>query len=299
MKTLFPIMWIDDNEGYFDSLKDEVENIIEDHGLKADICYHNNVTGLLEKIPSCNPYIIVVDFKLGNGMTGDQFIVALRNAGHFHDVLFYTQEGFTQKNFAAFFNSAESPLASGVNFCPKGSTKERIEEIINLKLQQVSDLPTQRGWIVADIIDLECSLNDVIMELSDCITPVFKGTVARVLDNKQRTDFGCKAALLNGILKDLIKTRNQTGAKSELTTQLSDVKKIMADFSSQIIEIRNSIAHQKHTVNSCGKIEIETLQRNREPITYGQEFLKQVRKDIQIHTQNFHALKLIIGELRA
>jgi hypothetical protein len=298
MKTRFPIIWIDDNEGFFDSLKDEVEFIIADHGLKADICYHSNVDGLLEKIPLCNPYIIVVDFKLGNGMTGDKFIMDLRRNGHFHDILFYTQEGFSKNDFNTFFDNPESPLTCGVNFCPKSTTKQRLEEIVTLKLNQVSDLPTQRGWIVADVIELECFLNELLVELSDSICAVFAGTIKRILDSPQRADFGCKATLLNGTLKDLIKQLQLGKTDQTIIDQLKGIKKIAGKFPPDIIEIRNSIAHQHHTIDGCGNIEIATRQRNSVPITYGQDFLKQVRENINKHSENFQHLRRIINYLR-
>lgn len=293
MKVNFPIIWIDDNEGFYDSLKDEIELHISDYGLQANIHFSENDDNLDNLLKKENPYILVLDYHLA-GSKGDEIICNLRSKGHLHDILFYTQGGFSKANFQDFFDSTNSHLATGVHFCPKESTKERLYKLIDLKLSQVSDLSTQRGWIVADAIELEHQINAVLEKFGDHISPVFKATITRLLKSK-RTDFGLKSSLLNGIIKDYINHLQKGDKNEEKIKKFKIIKKIIKNFSTEIIEIRNTIAHQKHRFVG-DSILLSPIQSGQEDIIYDESFLKKVRNNIQIHYSNFNALEKLLRE---
>jgi hypothetical protein len=292
MKIYFPIYWIDDNTNFCDSIRDEIEEHVRDtHGLKLQIDFNSRVDGALEKIRTHNPYLVIVDFRLGGGTTGDVFINDLRRNHLYHDVLFYTQDGFDNTTLQSFFRDPTTGLSMGVHFAAKGSnTKTRLCSIIDLKLSQVSDLPTQRGWIVADAIELESEINDLISCLSSSIHTTFGKTIDRLLED-HRVDFGCKLGLINGVLKDLIKYINSQSPGHAIVQRLNSIKHVMSSFSPEIIEIRNSIAHQKHTSNDNGQITIITRQGTHSAIEFNPTFLQKVRLDIIKHHQNIEVLK--------
>lgn len=292
MKIEFTILWLDDNEGFMDSIKDEIHEHLEEHGMQSNIEYLNpkNPDVVKIKVASINPYLIILDYNLEDDLKGDTIIKALRENKQHHDILFYTQDGFEEDTFSSFFKSPDTPLATGINFCNKTSSKDRICALIDLKLSHYADLSTQRGWIVADAIELEQELNELMIIVSQSINKVFSDTVQRVLEDP-RSDFGFRASLFNGMLKDYLKVLRSNEPKHSLIEPLAIIKELASSFSEEIIEIRNSIAHQKHTVEADGKITIKQLQRRGEPIEYNQEFLKTVRCSILKHRQNFEELR--------
>jgi hypothetical protein len=251
-------------------------------------------TGAIEAIRARNPYIVIVDYKLGGGVLGDTFINELRKGGLFHDVFFYTQDGFKEEDQKRFFPNFSTGLSMGVHFADKNHAKRRLCEIIDLKLSQVSDLPTQRGWIVADAIELEHQLDEILEALSAAIHPSLGGTVNRLIEDP-RVDFGCRAQLLNGLLKDFVKYVSSMDPRNGILTSLAAIRSKTALFTAEIIQIRNSIAHQKHTEAAAGVITIEAIQPKQPPITYNAEFLQQVRRNIGKHQSAFGSLQTLIN----
>ncbi len=50
----------------------------------------------------------------------------------------------------------------GVFFVDRSDAKDRIKDLLELKIRRATDLATVRGWIVADSIELEVLLGSVL-----------------------------------------------------------------------------------------------------------------------------------------
>jgi len=301
MKIEFSIYWIDDNPDIYDSIRDEIEQHISDnHGLTLNVTYVKETSTALYDIKQKNPYLVVVDYKLTGGARGDAFITEMRAQGQLHDVFFYTQDGFQPEDRDRFFSSFSSGLTMGVHYADKKHAKSRLCKIIDLKLNQVSDLSTQRGWIVADVIELENELDEILEKLSNTIHPAFGSMMTRLLGDS-RVDFGCRDQLLNGALKDMRKHILTQNPKHEILPTLGLIKDTVSLFSKEIIQVRNSIAHQRHFEMEGGGITLPARQKSQDPITYNLEFLKQVRQNIKKHRTNFQNIQKLLnsGVLRS
>ena len=283
MKIKYPILWIDDNPDYYETQKHDVIDHIQSHGMIEAIRFSlpKSAQDAVSLIKKDNPYLVVLDYKLGGGMTGDEFIREIRGEELFHEILFYSQDGFDDAVFRNFFSSVESSLATGVNFCPKGEVAiNKICSLIDLKLSQVADLSTQRGWIVADSIVLENKLNDAILKLSNIFPAPFHNSMKRIVKDSARADFGCRKILFGGMLSDLNSHLNKVGYDKSVIAKIKKYKVIFNSFSDNVVELRNTIAHQPEE-NSSGALFLKPRQKNssyaneRNQILFSDEFLRK------------------------
>ena len=293
MKIEYPILWIDDNRDYFETLKHDVIDHIQSHGMVEEILFAlpASLVDVADLVRKHNPYLVVIDYKLGNGLTGDKLIEHIRDARLYHEILFYSQEGFDEETFKSFFSSVDSPLATGVNFCPKGEAAiDKICNLIDLKLSQVADLSTQRGWIVADVIELEHKLYEVLNLLGGSTHQVFSGTLKRLI-NSDRIDFGYLHEILNGAIKDLIAYLQVDDKEPAKLKTLKSAKAILNEFRNEVIELRNSIAHQAHSIDEKdGCILIPQRQRGLEPMRWEPDLIKGIRINLKKHNDNLDEL---------
>jgi len=297
MKIEYPILWIDDNKDYYETLRHDVVEHIESHGMIEKIVYSppTEPNKSAELVKKHNPYLVVVDYNLGGGLKGDQIIKSIRGKGLYHEILFYSQDGFNKETFSNFFASVDSPLVKGVNLCAKGNVAiTNICNLIDLKLSQVADISTQRGWIVADAIELEHQINIAIQALGAFTHELFQKTLNRLLESP-KTDFGCRHQILQGGINDLIKSYNSSDPKNPILADLKRIKLILKDFRSEIIELRNSIAHQPHYVGGDGKILITRIQKGAPPIIWEENTIKSIRSDIRKHKINLNELLKLLN----
>lgn len=305
MKIKYPILWIDDNRDYYETQKHDVIDHIQSHGMIEAIRFSlpESAQQAVRLIEKYNPYLVVLDYKLGGGMTGDFFIRKIREENLFHEILFYSQDGFDDDVFQNFFSSVESPLATGVNFCPKGEVAlSKICSLIDLKLSQFADLSTQRGWIVADSIVLENKLNDAILKLSKIFPTPFHSSMKRIVKDSARADFGCRKILFGGMLSDLLSYLNSVGYDKPVRVKIRECKVIFNSFSDNVVELRNTIAHQPEE-NSSGTLFLKPRQKSssyadaHNRIFYSEEFLKKVRSNFVRHSENIENLLDIFSKI--
>lgn len=145
MKTNFPLLWIDDNPQFVDSLRPPLEEWMDDQGFGLVVYYHKNEKDIFADLEKREVELIVLDYKLPK-KKGDELIGEIRGKNFYHDIIFYSQFGIPNDVFTV--------PPDGVFFVDKTDAKARIKDLIGLKIQRASDLATLRGWIVADAIEL-------------------------------------------------------------------------------------------------------------------------------------------------
>ena len=92
MNTKFKILWYEDELSWYDSIVLDVDNIIQDHQLEPQINRRLgddlSVTDL-----TVNEFdLIIMDYRLISGQTGDRIIQKIRDAHILTDVLFYSSQ---------------------------------------------------------------------------------------------------------------------------------------------------------------------------------------------------------------
>lgn len=282
MKTDFPILWIDDNPHFVDSLRPPLEKWMEEQGFGFLVHYHKSETGVFDDLTKREIELIVLDYKLPK-KKGDELIGEIRGKNFYHDIIFYSQFGIPNDIFTV--------PPDGVFFVDKTDAKDRIKDLIGLKIQRASDLATLRGWIVADAIELETILGRV---LGKCFKEKEVMFTERVLSEDRLFDFGKKHTVLSGILKDHIAALSKSDPDSEVIEKLKTCKSILKLFSEEIIEIRNALAHQTAEIHETGHKKIKTKTKAAKELVITPEKCVAIRKNVRKHLANLMDLESLI-----
>ena len=95
------------------------------------------------------------------------------------EIVFYSQAGNPKEKFAT--------PPDGVYFTSREDAKERITAVIDLTLKKAQDINNIRGLVIAETIDIETKLGDVLVRClvimafcfaSGCLTPIWRCSIS-------------------------------------------------------------------------------------------------------------------------
>lgn len=275
MKADFVVLWVDDNKLMIDSLVPSLSEWLEERGFELKILPHKDETNVLNDIKNYDVELIIVDYKMPK-KNGDEVIQDIRKSGCYQDIVFYSEGSLPKEPF------------DGVFFVSKEDAKTRIKELINLKLLRSSDPIGVRGWIVADAIELEGMVNELLIR---CYSSKegFSFTERLFFNDNNPLEFGTKADMLNGILKDYMSFLKTNDVKDGTVEKIEALKKVHDDFKKEVVEIRNIVAHQRIEETENGK----AIKRKSTNILEDATIVR-IRKSLRKHRDNLLALQKVI-----
>lgn len=284
MKTDFPVIWVDDNKDFVTSLQTPIQQWIDGHGFELKVTYFKNSRGLLESLKSNEAELIIIDLNMP-GKKGDEVIREIRENDCFHDIIFYTQGVAPHESFK---NTAPP---DGVFFVERGDARDRIKDLIKLKIRRASDLATMRGWVVADAIELEAMLGLVLAKCFRDMEPLFHN---RVLAYEGLFDCAKKYYVLSGILKDFLIELNKDQKNADRISRITACKKVLDAFLDEVIHVRNALAHQVAEEGAEGKKIIRTKTKAATPIEFTEQNCAKIRKNLRRHQANLTELLALV-----
>lgn len=272
MKADFLILWVDDNKLMIDSLVPSLQEWLDEKGFDLKVIPHKDETNVLDDIKNYDVELIIIDYKMPK-KNGDVIIKDIRKSGCYQDIVFYSEGSLPKEPF------------DGVFFVSKEDAKTRIKELIELKLIRSSDAIGVRGWIVADAIELEGMINELLIR---CYTNKdgFSFTERLFFSDSNPLEFGIKADMLNGILKDYLHFLRKNGVKDGSVEKIEVLKKTLDDFKKEVVEIRNIVAHQRIEDTEKGK-----AIRRKSTNILDDATIKGIRKSLRKHRDNLVALQ--------
>jgi hypothetical protein len=284
MKIDVSILWVDDNHDFVESLRPQLEKWMDAQGLILKILWHPGEAKIYDDLQTKDVELIVLDYKLKGPRNGDAIITELRSRNFYEDVIFYTTKAVP--NVGVF----ETP-PDGVFFVDREDARERIKTLIEMKVRRASDLATVRGWIVADAIELENLLGQVLCRCFKSMRTLFHD---RILTEDGLFDLGKKHKVLNGILKDRITSINKGETVSDTLSELTACKEILDLFPKEIIEVRNTLAHQVAEITGEGLKKLKTRNKDGKEVIFTPAHCVTIRKNIGKHFTNLKALEGLV-----
>ncbi len=272
MKTDFLMLWVDDRRLLIEALAMSLKGWLDKKGFELNIIMRPDEKNVLDDVKNRAIELIVIDYRL-NKKNGDEIIKDIRNSGCYQDIVFYSE------------NELPATLFDGVFYVHKQDAETRIRELIELKLWRSSDPSGVRGWIVADAIELEGIVTDL---LGLCFTQREGYTFSKRFfhDHNAPIDFGRKVDILKGILNDLSEWMSKLPKKDEAKIKrIDECNKIFKDFKEEVVEVRNAVAHQKTEVTDSGLV-IKKKTSKAEPIALEDATFVKIRNDLRKHHKN-------------
>ncbi|MFN8435626.1 MAG: response regulator [Anaerolineales bacterium] len=242
----FSILIVDDNREVAGAIADEVRIWLEERGFELKISVQSKKDKVLEAIKSNDIELIIIDYGLDDDENGDAVIEEIRKNDYFHDIIFYT--GGDMENIL-------KKRLNGVFYTSKKDAINIIEEVIELRLKRSSDLATLRGWIVADAIELEHMIEELLLKWFNPKHSVFE---AQIMRKPGVFDFYKKQMTLNGILTEELRVIAETKDKSERAKKIQECKEVFKSFENDVVHYRNAVAHSKVDIKD-GKKRLKSL----------------------------------------
>jgi hypothetical protein len=256
---------------------------MDEQGFGLIVRWHPGEAGIVADLKSRDVELVILDYRLKGAKKGDAIITDIRGKEFFEDVVFYTT--------GAVPNDVFTTPPDGVFFVARGDLKERVKDLVGLRIRRASDLATLRGWIVADAIEIECILGRVLCKCFKQMETVFRD---RVLAEEGLLDFGKKHKVANGIIKDRISDLRKADPNSTAIPPLSACKNILDLLPKEIIEVRNALAHQMAEITATGHTKIRTRTKEAKEIVVTPEECVTIRKNVRKHLQNLVTLETLV-----
>jgi CheY-like chemotaxis protein len=286
MKINYNILWIDDTPTWVRSIEGSLKEHFDEMGYRLSITQEKNGAKIEEAIRNPELDLIIIDYQLPK-ITGKDLIETIRKRHVLVEIVFYSQEGNPKDKF--------NTPPDGVYFTSREDAEERITKVIDLTLKKALDINNVRGLVIAETIDLEAKLGEVLVRCFGDYGDLFR---ERLLHPESGLfDFGKKDKLLQGILKDKITELNKKVAEGKGGEQakkalaaLKELKEVYKVFPDEVIHPRNTMAHVEKEWDENGKCILKSRVKAHAAICVDHEWCTKARKDLIKHMDNLEKI---------
>ncbi len=323
MKLKYNILWFEDDPDIVnDEIGKSIRQYLQELGFIPMINHFVNGEKL-DELPVNEYDLVISDLNLGVNETGDKLIKKIRDNSIFTEVLLYSA---TPKHIRDIITNNGQMIerisfSVGIRELPL-----KIKNVINLTIKKVQDVNNMRGLVIAESIDLEAKLEEIVdnyfeISLSSGLTDIrneaFNNICDKKINSSQRnldlaknikeqsvhtlikddvlTVYDLYSAL-QGILKahlaEINKNINKT-ISSELKVilleekiKIEDIKNKLKKFDSEIITVRNTLAHVQEKVGPKGELMLESINKNGTTLCLNEECYVTLRKNLNYHNEN-------------
>lgn len=160
MNTSFKILWFEDELTWFNMERMRVNAILQKHYLTSDINRKDGGDVSLSELTKQDYDLILMDYKLAEGTTGDTIAVALRDCNVLTDILFYSSE--EQNMISAIME--QNPPIDGV-YLTKRDYKiftDKVEKLIEKIVRRSEDVVNLRGFVLDNTSDFEVRIREIL-----------------------------------------------------------------------------------------------------------------------------------------
>ena len=302
MRLNFCVLWIENDEEWAESIREEIEEAILGFGLLPELKIEPKGDDSL----NYKGYdLILMDLALADGKSGDEVISRIRSLEIFTDVIFYTASGI-----AAVKDKARSMDLEGVYFADRSQALfiSKTREIINASVRRLQDLVNLRGVVMAEVSELD-SLMELIVanyfqnkgtleEFHKHVSSDREKSIKKLLvevDCEKKCYISWKDRTIDDILMQLDSSQKARAVKivvesiAKATGRFSQYLKtnFYEEYNKAIISVRNNLAHCVEAKNDDGSIVLKTSKAD---VIYGDAEIVEVRKHIQFYHNLFDSI---------
>lgn len=199
MNLEYKILWFENESDWFDSIIDDVKEIIEDiFGFKFVSPTREIDDSNFENLRFEDYDLVLMDYNLENAPNGDTIIQRLRDNEIYTDVVFYSSRG---EHFVR-----EKMKENGIDgvYCVSRDSApfiQKVQKIIQTTIKKVQDLNNMRGLIMAETSDIDKSMFEIIsntlhknsFELRDKLKETIVSNVEKKIESKSKYFNKCQS----------------------------------------------------------------------------------------------------------
>lgn len=209
MNQKFKILWFEDEYSWYKMELDRIKEILKIYNLDLDDTRKTGANFKIEEICGNSFDLILMDFKLAAGTTGDEITSALRTNNILTDVLFYSSQ---IDQMIDKIYSYQPPL-DGIYFSDRKieNFNNKLENLIIKIIKRSEDLINLRGFVMDNSCDFEVRIHEILHKSWD----YFNEKERETLDNKVIKKTGTK-------MKYFIKSQGKIQKISSYKTAIDD-----------------------------------------------------------------------------
>lgn len=160
MNTMFKILWFEDEPAWYNMEKMRIEDILKTYYLIPEIIRKDGDDFNVDELMGNDYDLILMDFKLADGVTGDTIVAALRENNILTDILFYSSE---EENMLAAIGKNMPPI-DGVYLTKRNYQifTEKVGRIIRKIVKRSEDIVNLRGFVMDGSCDFEIRIHEIL-----------------------------------------------------------------------------------------------------------------------------------------
>lgn len=193
MNTFFKILWFEDEVTWFNMERLRINSILQEHYLIPEIVRKDGDDFDISELTGNDYDLIIMDYKLAEGTTGDTVVTAIRENNILTDILFYSSE---EHNMLTAISKGMPPI-DGVYLTKRDYNlfTQKAENLINKIVKRSEDIVNLRGFVMDGSSDFEVRIQEILNIVWNKFTEKEKGileeavqrTIKRNEDRDQKT----------------------------------------------------------------------------------------------------------------
>ena len=160
MNISFKILWFEDEVDWYNMERMRIVEILDQHYLQPDIIRKDGVDIDPSDLTANEYDLILMDYKLAEGMTGDIIVSELRNHNILTDIMFYSSQ--EQEMITAI--RSKIPPIDGFYLTKRDYTvfTEKATRIIQKIVKRSEDVVNLRGFVLDNTSEFEVRIREII-----------------------------------------------------------------------------------------------------------------------------------------
>lgn len=193
MNTFFKILWFEDEVTWFNMERLRINSILQERYLIPEIVRKDGDDFDISELTGNDYDLIIMDYKLAEGTTGDTVVTAIRENNILTDILFYSSE---EHNMLTAISKGMPPI-DGVYLTKRDYNlfTQKAENLINKIVKRSEDIVNLRGFVMDGSSDFEVRIQEILNIVWNKFTEEEKGileeavqrTIKRNEDRDQKT----------------------------------------------------------------------------------------------------------------
>lgn len=308
MNTVFKILWFEDEVSWFNMEKMRINAILKDHYLIPEIDRKDGDDFDINEVTGNEYDLILMDYKLAEGTTGDTIVSAIRRNDILTDILFYSSE---EHNMLAAITQGMPPI-DGVYLTKRDYEifTQKVRKLISKIVKRSEDIVNLRGFVMDGTSDFEVRIQEILNIVWEKFNKneqdILEAAVQKTIKLIEKRDKQTKQKVLSGqpIFPAAVNNKYFFSHSDRLYLLEKTITILMdnynldseQEFSSfkskyetDISHYRNALGHRKSTVDF-----IEITKGNFIPIN--EELHQKMRKNLTRYNELIEKLEVFVTE---